>query len=200
MRGRLLREDETGWWYGQYLCKDFPENEIKPLKDILKLVRDGNYDIFVYGDEKVMGYATVWKKQGLRTCLLDYLGVPEALRNQGIGQKILRDTGERITGQKDTGIQVYLILESEALVPGGDEAENHIRRRRIAFYERNGFKKIYEMGTCGMRFVTMAYQCMPENMAEVMREHKAIYGPERDDVVVPLPEGEKPPMPYWSGV
>ena len=32
---------------------------------------------------------------------------------------------------------------------------------------------------------------------EIMAQHRALYGPDRTDVAVPLPQGAKPAMPYW---
>ena len=79
---------------------------------------------------------------------------------------------------------------------GDSEEENQIRRRRIAFYERNGFTAAYPMATCGMAWQTLTYA--PEMEIEgVMAQHRALYGPARTDVVVPLGEGQLPQMPYW---
>ena len=89
-----------------------------------------------------------------------------------------------------------MILESETPGPSDNE-ENQLRRRRIGFYKRNGFIEIYEMGTCGVRFTTFSYMYPPEDIEKTMKEHKLIYGSERKDVIVPLPEGVKPPMPFW---
>ena len=72
-----------------------------------------------------------------------------------------------------------------------------LRKRRIHFYERNGWVKMYEMATCGMRFNAMSFESVPENLDLIMKEHKKIYGQQRTDVIVPLPEGETPPLPYW---
>lgn len=210
MNVRLLSYDEYAWWYNELLCHDFPAYERKPLDNILKLQQLGKYDVYLYEDEKVLGYASIWKLAGRTTYLLDYLGVPASLRNQGIGQVILKDIrhrvieaevlskmDEKVSAADIDNSDFCLILESEAPVPKDDEEENSLRRRRIAFYERNGYIKIYEMGTCGMRFTTMAYEKVPGNLAQVMKDHKEIYGPERTDVVVPLAADVKPPQPFW---
>ena len=90
-----------------------------------------------------------------------------------------------------------LILESEAPVPGGSPAENELRRRRIAFYARNGFQPVYEMATCGMRWQAMLWGPPPRDLTAVMAAHRALYGPERTDVKVPLAPDEVPERPYW---
>lgn len=210
MNVRVLTYDEYAWWYNDLLQYDFPVYERKPLEAILRLYQEGKYDVYIYEDDQVMGYATIWKLAGRTTYLLDYLGVPAARRNQGIGQILLKDIRSRVIenevllkmdgnnrAEDIDDADFCLVLESEAPVEGDSEEENSLRRRRIAFYERNGYIKIYEMGTCGMRFTTMAFEKPPKNMEQVMKDHKDIYGPERTDVVVPLAPGVQPPQPYW---
>ena len=77
MRGRLLKENELAWWYTDFLMKDFPANEIKPLEDIQQLYAKGMYEIHIYQsrDEEYIGYATLWTAPACHTYLLDYLGV-----------------------------------------------------------------------------------------------------------------------------
>jgi len=207
MKARLITNNEIPWWYENLLCDGFPENERKPVENIQALNREGKYDIFVYEDEgEAVGYATIWKKEGRDTYLLDYLGVPTKLRNNGLGAEILKDIRDRVSeielaknplGADGTPREICLILETETPEEGSEDAENEIRRRRRAFYERNGYIKIYEMGTCGVRFDTMSYETVPDDIEQVMKDHKEIYGPERYDVIVPLPAGEEPPLPFW---
>lgn len=214
MKVRVLKIEELEWWYDNFLRNDFPENERKPLSSICRMKQDGKYDVYLYeeGDE-VLGYATIWRAKGRSTCLLDYLGVPESFRNKGVGGKILRDIRSRIvvsengkselSGREPSehepsdGTEICLVLESETPLAGDESEENEIRKRRVKFYERNHYVKIYEMGTCGVRFDAMAYEKVPDNLEKVMREHKEIYGPKRTDVIVPLPEHMKPPQPFW---
>jgi hypothetical protein len=90
-----------------------------------------------------------------------------------------------------------LVTESELLVDGDSETENEIRRRRIAFYARHGFTTAYPMATCGMAWQALTYA--PQlPIQEIMAQHRALYGAERTDVVVPLPEGTAPPTSFWG--
>ncbi|MBR7146301.1 MAG: GNAT family N-acetyltransferase, partial [Oscillospiraceae bacterium] len=75
--------------------------------------------------------------------------------------------------------------------------ETEIAKRRIAFYERNGFSPAYEMATCGLRWQALVLSTEEFALAEVMRWHKELYGVEREDVVVPLGKNETPRPPYW---
>lgn len=214
MKARKIKASEIPDWYEFNLCEDFPVNEVKPLDNILKLCEDGRYDIFCYFDEaecseharKGMGYATIWKAPGADTYLLDYLGVPRAFRNQGLGAKILRDIRNQVFMDEvkagkyspdDSESEFCLIVESETPLEEGDAEENLLRKRRCEFYRRNGYVKVYEMGTCGVRFDAMVFEKAPKDLEKVMREHKKIYGVEREDVIVPLGKNQAAPLPFW---
>ena len=89
-----------------------------------------------------------------------------------------------------------LVTESELPVEGDSETENAIRRRRIAFYARHGFTAAYPMATCGMAWQALTF-APGLDIEIVMAQHKALYGPTCTDVVVPLPDGQQPKLPYW---
>ena len=197
MKNRVLRVAEYETWYQNHLCADFPSNEIKPLEDIINLKLSGKYDVIVYeAGNHIVGYATIWKRKGNSAYLLDYLGVPEVLRNRGIGRDILKTLKAHVIAIEKKP-NICLILESETPFENDNSEENEIRKRRIRFYERNGWVKMYEMSTCGMRFNAMSYEEVPKNLDVIQLEHKEIYGEKRTDVIIPLQKGEIPPLPYW---
>lgn len=197
MKNRVLTVKEYGFWYKNHLCADFPANEIKPLEDIIDLQASGKYDVIVYEEgDCIVGYATIWKHKGNSAYLLDYLGVPESLRNKGIGRKILRSLKADVIALEQN-LNICLILESETPFENDNSEENEIRKRRIGFYERNGWVKMYEMATCGMRFNAMSYEVVPDNLDLIKVEHKKVYEEKRTDVIIPLPKGDIPPLPYW---
>ena len=199
-----LDKEEIRDWYSRELAEAFAENERKPLDDIFSLIEQDRYEIWgLFAQEtdaqdggpdggtpagKLIGYAALWKRPGIPLVLLDYLGVTAALRNGGTGSEILRLL-------KD--MNVPIVAESETPVEGDTEEANLIRRRRIAFYERNGFAPAYEMATCGMRWLALTVNTEGLEACEVMRMHRDLYGPEREDVKVPLGPDEVPEMPYW---
>ena len=201
-RFRQLDNDEIRDWYFRELAEAFAENERKPLGDIFSLIAQDRYEIWgLFGRETGMpcgaeggkgctliGYAALWKRPGIPLVLLDYLGVTAPLRGGGTGSEILKLL-------KD--LNVPIVAESEMPVEGDTEEANSIRRRRIAFYERNGFAPAYEMATCGMRWKALTANTGGLAMSEVMRMHRELYGPERTDVKVPLGPDETPEMPYW---
>lgn len=189
MEFRLMTPQEISYWYFAELCTAFAPQECKPLADILALQREGRYELWgLFEPGAMLGYAAIWKAPDIPLVLLDYLGVTAERRNAGLGAEILT----RLKAQKRP-----LVLESEIPVEGDSAQENALRLRRIAFYRRNGFTPVYRMATCGMAW--QALLSAPEDTAldDVMYWHRALYGPKRTDVQVPLPEGEKPQMPYW---
>ena len=177
-------------WYRDEVPAAFPPNERKPLPEIRKLMAQGRYEVWgLFEGETLLGYATLWMEPADKRCiLLDYLGVTAARRNGGIGRQIVAMVAERLAGKS------LLLIEAERPVEGDDPAENTLRQRRLAFYERCGFVPAYDMATCGMRFTTFLPHLL-EDLAPVMAAHRAIYGPARTDVKVPLGPGETPPGP-----
>ena len=185
---RLMSEDEIRRWYETELTTTFIPQECKPLEEIFRLVREDRYEIWGAFDGAVLlGYACLWKAPQIQLVLLDYLGVTGTRRSGGLGSRIL--TLLRQQGRA-------LVTESELPVEDDSAMENEIRRRRIAFYARNGFTAAYPMATCGMAWQAMVF-APAMAIEDVMAQHKALYGPQRTDVVVPLPPGQRPEMPYW---
>ena len=186
---RPMNDEEIRSWYTTDFSEAFAENERKPLEDIFSLIKDGRYELWGLFDGALMlGYAALWKRTGIPLVLLDYLGVTSAQRNSGLGSEILH---------RLTALNFPLITESELPVDGDSTEENHLRLRRISFYERNGFSPVYEMATCGMRWQALTVNTSSFLMTDIMRWHRALYGPERTDVRVPLGRDEIPEMPYW---
>ena len=189
MEFRQMTHREIETWYETEFSQAFAENERKPLPNILVLAAEGRYELWgLFDSERMLGYATLWKRKGIPLVLLDYLGVSADLRNGGLGAGILARLKAR-------GFPI--VTESELPVPGDSDAENVIRMRRIGFYRRNGFVPAYEMATCGMRWQALLANTEGLEMADIMAWHKALYGPERTDVKVPLGPNEVPEMPYW---
>lgn len=198
---RPMDDSEIQYWYKSELEAAFSPQERKPLPDIFKLRDSGCYDLLgLFGEnaekatEHMLGYATIWKSPAIELMLLDYLGVSSALRNNGLGSHILNRLKAYYNSRR-------IIAESELPIPGDDPEENNIRERRITFYQRNGFVPVYEMATCGLRWQALLLGSAPEHgsdeMSVIMAEHKALYGPSRTDVKVPLGADEVPAMPYW---
>lgn len=194
---RLMADSEVTYWYTQEFENHFNAQERKPLADIIKLQNSGHYDLLGLFDEhsnQMLGYATIWKSPNINLLLLDYLGVSSSLRNKGLGSQILLALKKYYKNE-------YIIAESELPVSEDSPSENNLRERRINFYKRNGFKPVYEMATCGMRWQALilsdGFISSPSEISKIMHNHKSIYGPSRKDVKIPIYQDEVPDMPYW---
>ena len=189
MEFRLMTKEEIETWYEAELCEAFAPQERKPLPDIFKLMAQERYELWgLFEKETLLGYAALWKAPDVPLVLLDYLGVTAGRRNGGLGADILyrlRSQGRPI------------VAEAEEEVPGDGEEKNDLHRRRIAFYQRNGFAPAYRMATCGMAWQALLSGADTMELDEEMTWHRALYGPDRTDVQIPLSPGEVPQMPYW---
>ena len=188
-----MNEQEIRGWYSQEFIQTFPPNEQRPLHFILELIAGGRYTLMgLYNGPSLLGYASL---QTHPDCpgyiLLDYLGVTAARRNEGLGGHMLSLLEEKFRGKS------CLIVEAESPIPGGDEAENALRNRRIGFYERSGLQRVYEMGACGIRcqVLTLGNPGGPDVLAEA---HRTIYGPGRPDITIPLRPDETPAPAHWG--
>ena len=190
MEIRKLKINEIKSWYDTELSEAFIPDERKPLEDFYLLIEEGKYDILVLEEKgQILAYGCFWKEEQIPFVLMDYLGVTKNLRNAGLGGKFLQELTHYYS--------VPILTESELPIDEDTEEENEIRRRRINFYIRHGFKPAYVMATCGLRWQALIFSDKPYELEEAMCGHKQLYGPKRDDVIVPLPEGVILPKPYW---
>lgn len=119
--------------YNTYMKEDFPPDELKPLKAILDMMDKGIYECLgLYQDNEFVAYAYFVRNQERRTLLLDYLAVCPQHRSGGYGSIFLQKMKDYYKEEN------AVILECESERTALDEEERSIRRRRIAFYKRNG--------------------------------------------------------------
>ena len=110
----------------------FPREERIPWKDLLRLVREMPLEFAEYRDgEELLGLTIVYPRP--RLSWFWYFAVPEQRRGRGIGQRILAALLARYEGRS-----AVLDMEDPAQ-PGAPNPEQ--RRRRAAFYRRNGFRE-----------------------------------------------------------
>ena len=108
----------------------FPVEEQIPWDDLMVLVERMPLDFTVYYDEdQLLGFTIVYPRKSFNWFW--YFAVSEELRGKGVGQQILSQVIEKY---KDG--TTILDMESPE-----QECENQaVRRRRHAFYLRNGFR------------------------------------------------------------
>ena len=108
----------------------FPKEEQIPWKDLMRLMKTMSLDFSVYyEDENLVGLTIVYPRPQFNWFW--YFAVPEELRGQGIGQRILTQLIEKYKGKSN-------ILDMESPEQVCENSEQ--RKRRHAFYLRNGFR------------------------------------------------------------
>lgn len=195
MEWKRLSKEELTRLYNEEMMFDFPKEELKPLRAMLFLMDKGLYDpLLVLEDGKTVGYALVWLPADRSGGLLEYFGVLRGRRNGGIGSQILTLLAER-----------YGQIFGEAESPDSDDpAENDLRRRRIAFYQRNGFRVLdYECALFGVHFLCL-YRGPEQDDRKIEKLHRSVYAEYFSRplmaryVQLPLRPGEKiNPVPVW---
>ena len=120
--------------YERDLKIDFPPTELKPLLIMLTLMEEQRYQALgLFEGDELLGYALFGLEPGVPLALLDYLGILRGKRSRGIGSAFLDLLADYYRD--------YRGIFGEAEAPdAGDPAEEELRRRRLGFYLRNGFR------------------------------------------------------------
>lgn len=195
MELKLLNKEELERLYTEEMVFDFPQTELKPVRSMLRLLDKGLYEpLMVMENGEGVGYAMAWLPASRQGALLDYFGVLRGKRNGGLGSKILTLLTRR-----------YGQIFGEAEAPDSDDpAENDLRRRRIAFYRRNGFRVLdYECALFGVHFNCL-YLGPEQDDRKVEQLHRSVYADHFSPahmaryIQLPLGPGEKiTPAPEW---
>lgn len=195
MELKLLNREELKELYQTEMVFDFPKSELKPLSGMLRLMDMGLYEpLLAVEDGEPLGYAMMWKAQHGEGALLEYLGVLRGKRNGGLGGKILALLKTRYS---------HLFGEVETQ-DSPDPAVNDLRRRRVGFYLRNGFRVLdYECALFGVHFNCIYWG--PESDDDVVQTmHRGVYagyfspGHMSRYIQLPLAPGEAiHPAPEW---
>ena len=116
MELKRMDRDELTDLYEREMVYDFPPDERKPLRAMLRLMDEGKYDpLLAVEDGEPMGYALLWLPESREGALLEYLGVLRGKRNGGAGARILSALGERYS---------QLFGEAEAPTSGDPEEDD----------------------------------------------------------------------------
>lgn len=121
---RPAREDEFDRVFS-LLEASFPADEYRPCEAQKALLNDPRYTIYVLPDPRnhcPIAFVTLWRFTDF--AFIEHLAVDPDYRNLGLGSMILNEVAKLEPGQ--------LCLEAEL-------PETELARRRIAFYNRNGF-------------------------------------------------------------
>lgn len=128
-----LKLNEIKDIYYSHMQEAFPQSELRPYKNIELLTNRGNYECYgLYENGDLIAYAFFAKTDNGKYSLLDYYAVLNGMRGKGIGSIFFP-----LLCEKMAHLDGFLI-EVESVESTEDEDEKHLRRRRIAFYEKNG--------------------------------------------------------------
>lgn len=131
---QTVREQAFGALYRGHIRRDFARNERRPLFLIRRLHVRGMYDFLALRDDangELLAYAGLLHAPGVDSMLLDYLAVEPEYRDKGVGSHFMRELAAHC---KAGGI----LIECETPALAKDAEEQATRRRRIAFYLKNG--------------------------------------------------------------
>ena len=127
---KQITADNAGQQIRQLYESAFPEDEQIPWKDLMRLVKEMPLDFTAYYDgEDFIGFTIVYPRKQFNWYW--YFAVREELRGKGYGQQILTQLIEKYKGQT-------CVLDMESPTQVCENIEQ--RRRRHAFYLRNGFR------------------------------------------------------------
>lgn len=167
MELKLLNKEELRRLYQTEMVFDFPISELKPLRGMLRLMDLSRYEpLLALEDGEELGYAMIWLAGDGKGALLEYLGILRGKRNGGLGTKLLAALGERYD-------QLFGEVEAQ---DSDDPAENELRRHRVGFYLRNGFRVLdYECALFGVHF-NCIYRGSETDDRKVQAMHRSVYG------------------------
>ena len=102
--------------------KSFPLDEYRPYDEQKALFENEYYNVYAEKEEEVKGFIAVWNFP--RFVFVEHFAVNPECRNKGTGAEILKK---------------IITLFDKPLCLEVEPPENELTRRRIGFYERNGF-------------------------------------------------------------
>ena len=180
MNYNLINSISDIWFDRFYTCFEvsFPPSERRPLASLEdKMKHDNRFRVEVVTEKSkssdvFIGLLCWWHFDAF--CYVEYLAVSESLRGRNKGSQIMADLQQRVS--------LPIVLEVEP-------PEDDMTRRRIAFYERLGFKLLPDdymqpsYGTVpGLPLRLMVWPHLPEawSVDAVARTlHREVYGVEK---------------------
>lgn len=129
---KTMDDEQVAVLHKTCMQRDFPPSELKSLSAILKMKCRGLYDVLgaYQADGTLAAYALLYRPEGERVALLDYLAVEPAFRHAGVGSMLLAQLRAHYADSSDV-----LLIECERPKAAPDET---LARERIRFYTQAG--------------------------------------------------------------
>lgn len=135
MQIKEMTLEEVREVYYVSMVREFPAEELKPLSAMEQLQQRGMYLCYgLYDGEQLQGYAFLVSEEGNAHLLLDYYVVLEEYRDRGLGTRFMSLLREAC------GDYASILVEVEDPDFARDDAQLAAQKRRVSFYERNGFQ------------------------------------------------------------
>lgn len=132
---QLLTKEQVADIYHQHMKQDFPPAEVKPLMLIHHLMKKGVYQPYGwYENDNLVAYSFFVRAPQGKVLLMDYFAVCRQYRSQGYGSRCLAEMKTLWTDIDG------ILAEVEDPTRSSSAEEEHTRRRRVAFYQRNGLR------------------------------------------------------------
>lgn len=198
MEIRELSRTELAALYTDELVHTFPPAELKPLRAMEQQMDRGCYrPLGLFEDGTLVSYLLLWTDESGQYALGDYLGTTASRRNGGLGAKFL--------GMVFETFPEFKCILGEAEAPdSGDADTDALRRRRLAFYERCGLRRLdYDCALFGVHYRCLIHGDISDS--EALRAHQAIYAQQFSPahlerfIQIPLKPGEPvKPASDWT--
>lgn len=197
MNIRELTREELKTVYETEMVHTFPPAELKPFAAMEGLLDRGCYrPLGLFEDGTLVSYLLLWTDSSGQYALGDYLGTVANRRNGGLGAKFLQ--------MVFSNLQFKCILGEAEAPDSGDPEADALRRRRLAFYERNGLRYLnYDCALFGVHYRCLVYGDIGDR--EAMEAHRNIYAaqfsPQQMErfIQLPLRPGEAvKPATAWA--
>ncbi len=122
-RGMIKKIDEEQFDEAYEIMREsFPLEEYRPYEEQKALLQKPCYTLYGFGEGEIAGLLAVYEWADMR--FIEHFAIKPTLRGQGIGGRAL---------------QVLLTLSPKPTYLEVELPDTPLARRRIAFYERNGF-------------------------------------------------------------
>ncbi len=166
MELRMPTPEQLRTVYDSDLSVSFPPAELKPLRAIEEMWRDGWYRPWcLFDGDDLVGECFLWLGNP-GWALLDYLCVSPRRRNGGVGALLLEKMLEKEPN-------MVILAESEAPIHAPDPA---LAERRLGFYARNQARTAgYDTDMFGVHYKTLYWADSPMADGELMEQHRFIY-------------------------
>ena len=166
MELRMPNPDQLRTVYASDLKTSFPPAELKPLRAMEEMWREGWYRPWcLFDGDDIVGECFLWLGHP-GWALLDYLCVSPRRRNGGTGALLLEKMRERDP-------DMVILAESEAPIHAPDPA---LAERRLGFYHRNGARLAgYDTDMFGVHYNTIYWADRAIGDDELMDQHRFIY-------------------------